>query len=161
MSKVRVNLANPAELCEISGITSTEAEAIVRFRADHGPIRRPPVNESTAPFVYVPGTDMRFEPARPRPTKPRTHRPTLLRVMGTRFRPADPDAVRQRFAVIQARAFQRVAEEQRLILERLASEREAEKELSDGIAVETSARRDDRRDARLRHGPDPPDADHD
>ena len=38
MSKIRVNLANPAELCEISGITSAEAEAIVRFRADHGPI---------------------------------------------------------------------------------------------------------------------------
>jgi DNA uptake protein ComE-like DNA-binding protein len=39
MSRIRVNLANPAELCEIPGITSTEAEAIVKFRADHGPIR--------------------------------------------------------------------------------------------------------------------------
>ncbi len=39
MSKVRVNLANPAELCEISGITSSQAEAIVKFRADHGPIK--------------------------------------------------------------------------------------------------------------------------
>ena len=38
MSKIRVNLANPAELCEISGITSTEADAIIKFRADHGPI---------------------------------------------------------------------------------------------------------------------------
>jgi len=39
MSKIRVNLANPAELCEISGITSTQADAIVKFRADHGPIK--------------------------------------------------------------------------------------------------------------------------
>ena len=39
MSKIRVNLANPAELCEISGITSAAADAIVRFRADHGPIK--------------------------------------------------------------------------------------------------------------------------
>jgi len=39
MSKIRVNLANPAELCEISGLTSAEADAIVRFRAEHGPIK--------------------------------------------------------------------------------------------------------------------------
>ena len=39
MPKIRVNLANPAELCEISGITSTEADAIIKFRADHGPIK--------------------------------------------------------------------------------------------------------------------------
>jgi competence ComEA-like helix-hairpin-helix protein len=39
MSKVRVNLANPAELCEISGITSSQADAIVKFRSDHGPIK--------------------------------------------------------------------------------------------------------------------------
>jgi DNA uptake protein ComE-like DNA-binding protein len=39
MSKIRVNLANPAELCEISGITSGQAQAIVKFRADHGPIK--------------------------------------------------------------------------------------------------------------------------
>jgi DNA uptake protein ComE-like DNA-binding protein len=39
MSKIRVNLANPAELCEISGITSGQADAIVKFRADHGPIK--------------------------------------------------------------------------------------------------------------------------
>ena len=39
MSKVRVNLANPSELCEISGITSSQADAIVKFRSDHGPIK--------------------------------------------------------------------------------------------------------------------------
>jgi DNA uptake protein ComE-like DNA-binding protein len=39
MSKVRVNLANPSELCEIPGILKSQAEAIVRFRAAHGPIK--------------------------------------------------------------------------------------------------------------------------
>jgi competence ComEA-like helix-hairpin-helix protein len=39
MSKVRVNLANPSELCEIPGILKSQAEAIVRFRAEHGPIK--------------------------------------------------------------------------------------------------------------------------
>jgi len=39
MSKVRVNLANPSELCEIPGIRKSQAEAIVRFRAEHGPIK--------------------------------------------------------------------------------------------------------------------------
>jgi hypothetical protein len=47
--------------------------------------------------------------------------------MGTRFQPADPDAVRQRFAAIRARAFERVDEEQRLTLARLASDGEAER----------------------------------
>jgi competence ComEA-like helix-hairpin-helix protein len=39
MSKVRVNLANPSELCEIPGIRRTDAEAIVKFRREHGPIK--------------------------------------------------------------------------------------------------------------------------
>ena len=39
MAKVRVNLANPSELCEIPGIRASEADAIVRFRAEHGPIK--------------------------------------------------------------------------------------------------------------------------
>ena len=38
MSKIRVNLANPAELCEIPGLRQADADAIVRFRAEHGPI---------------------------------------------------------------------------------------------------------------------------
>jgi DNA uptake protein ComE-like DNA-binding protein len=33
-----VNLANPSELCEIPGIRRSQAEAIVKFRAEHGPI---------------------------------------------------------------------------------------------------------------------------
>lgn len=39
MSKVRVNLANPSELCEIPGIRQGQADAIVKFRAAHGPIK--------------------------------------------------------------------------------------------------------------------------
>jgi competence ComEA-like helix-hairpin-helix protein len=38
MSKIRVNLANPSELCEIPGIRANEADAIVKFRSEHGPI---------------------------------------------------------------------------------------------------------------------------
>lgn len=57
-----------------------------------------------------------------RPKRERQAAPASPRVMGTRFQPADPDAVRQRFAAIKARAFERVAEEQRLTLARLATE---------------------------------------
>ncbi len=38
-SKVRVNLANPQELLELPGVGAREAEAILKFRADHGPIK--------------------------------------------------------------------------------------------------------------------------
>ncbi len=38
-SKVRVNLANGAELLELPGMDPRQAEAILRFRAEHGPIR--------------------------------------------------------------------------------------------------------------------------
>ena len=38
-TKVRVNLANSFELQELPGVGAREAEAIVRFRAEHGPIR--------------------------------------------------------------------------------------------------------------------------
>ncbi len=38
-SKVRVNLANPMELLELPGIGPEQATAIVRFRAEHGPIQ--------------------------------------------------------------------------------------------------------------------------
>jgi competence protein ComEA len=39
--KVRINTANPAELLEIPGIDAAQAERIVRFRAEHGPIAGP------------------------------------------------------------------------------------------------------------------------
>jgi competence ComEA-like helix-hairpin-helix protein len=39
MTKVRVNLANPSELCEIPGIQRSQADAIVKFRSEHGPIK--------------------------------------------------------------------------------------------------------------------------
>jgi competence ComEA-like helix-hairpin-helix protein len=36
--KVRVNTANPQELLELPGLRPDEADAIVRFRVEHGPI---------------------------------------------------------------------------------------------------------------------------
>ena len=38
-TKVRVNLANRLELQELPGVGPREAEAIVKFRSEHGPIR--------------------------------------------------------------------------------------------------------------------------
>ena len=38
-AKVRVNLANPLELLELPGLSQQDAETILRFRAEHGPIR--------------------------------------------------------------------------------------------------------------------------
>jgi DNA uptake protein ComE-like DNA-binding protein len=37
-NKIRINLANPAELLELPGIGPDQARAILRFRAEHGPI---------------------------------------------------------------------------------------------------------------------------
>jgi len=39
MDMTRINLANPQELCELPGLTGTQRDAIVRHRAEHGPIR--------------------------------------------------------------------------------------------------------------------------
>jgi DNA uptake protein ComE-like DNA-binding protein len=66
MSKIRVNLTNPLELCEIPGITAAEADAIVKFRAEHGPIKN--ADQLTAIMGGHPlGTHVRerldFEPA--------------------------------------------------------------------------------------------------
>jgi DNA uptake protein ComE-like DNA-binding protein len=38
-NKVRVNLANALELRELPGVSPDQVEAIVKFRADHGPIK--------------------------------------------------------------------------------------------------------------------------
>ena len=38
-NRVRVNLANPAELLELPGIGPEQARAILEFRAKHGPIQ--------------------------------------------------------------------------------------------------------------------------
>jgi competence ComEA-like helix-hairpin-helix protein len=38
-SRVRVNLANPAELLELPGVGPEQAEAILEFRVEHGPIQ--------------------------------------------------------------------------------------------------------------------------
>jgi DNA uptake protein ComE-like DNA-binding protein len=37
-NRVRVNLANARELLELVGISESEVDTIVRFRAEHGPI---------------------------------------------------------------------------------------------------------------------------
>ena len=39
MDKTRINVANPQELLEIPGVDPTGRDAIVRHRAEHGPIR--------------------------------------------------------------------------------------------------------------------------
>ena len=38
MHKTRINLANPQELLELPGIHQAAADAIIRHRAQHGPI---------------------------------------------------------------------------------------------------------------------------
>ena len=38
-NKVRVNLANALELRQLPGLSPEQVEAIVKFRAEHGPIR--------------------------------------------------------------------------------------------------------------------------
>lgn len=36
--RIRVNIANPQELLEVPGLRPDEADAIVRYRVEHGPI---------------------------------------------------------------------------------------------------------------------------
>jgi hypothetical protein len=38
-NKVRVNLANQFELLELPGLSPKDVDAILRFRAEHGPIK--------------------------------------------------------------------------------------------------------------------------
>lgn len=38
-NKVRVNLANALELRQLPGVSPEQVEAIVKFRAEHGPIK--------------------------------------------------------------------------------------------------------------------------
>ena len=38
-TKVRVNLANEQELLELPGLGPAQADAIVRIRSEHGPVR--------------------------------------------------------------------------------------------------------------------------
>ena len=40
-NKVRINLANPMELQELPGVGPEEANAIIKFRTEHGPIGAP------------------------------------------------------------------------------------------------------------------------
>jgi hypothetical protein len=87
--------------------------------------------------------------------------------MGTRFRPADPAAVRERFAAIRARALERVAEEERLTMARLASERLIQRGVPDAPDrsfnrhLSPRPRADDGSDGDLGHGAQPVDAGND
>lgn len=38
-NRVRVNLANAVELAELPGVDAAQVAAIVKYRAEHGPIR--------------------------------------------------------------------------------------------------------------------------
>lgn len=38
-TKIRINLAHPLELLELPGLGPQQAEAIVKFRIEHGPIK--------------------------------------------------------------------------------------------------------------------------
>jgi DNA uptake protein ComE-like DNA-binding protein len=38
-TKIRINLANSLELLELPGLGAHHVDAIVRFRAEHGPIK--------------------------------------------------------------------------------------------------------------------------
>ena len=65
-NRVRVNLANPAELLELPGIGPEQAHAIVSFRAEHGPIQD--ANQLAAILRMWPVADailerVEFEPA--------------------------------------------------------------------------------------------------
>jgi hypothetical protein len=62
-TKVRVNLANPLELLELPGVSQQDADTILRFRAEHGPIRD--AGRSRRFSVGLPGPSERadFSPA--------------------------------------------------------------------------------------------------
>jgi len=41
MEKIKINLDNPLALQALPGLDRTQVEAILRFRAEHGPIQDP------------------------------------------------------------------------------------------------------------------------
>jgi DNA uptake protein ComE-like DNA-binding protein len=70
-NKIRINTANPQELLEIQGLDQTQADAIVRFRSEHGPIRdaaqlssilgNRPVESLSPQLDFSPATDTAAE----------------------------------------------------------------------------------------------------
>lgn len=60
-TKVRINLANSLELLELPGLGPPQAEAIVKFRAEHGPIKD--ARELAAILSAWPMSDARWEQA--------------------------------------------------------------------------------------------------
>jgi competence ComEA-like helix-hairpin-helix protein len=65
MAKIRVNLANHQELLEIPGMGQADADAIVRFRSEHGPIKDATQLASVvgAAKVSAAGDRIDFDPA--------------------------------------------------------------------------------------------------
>lgn len=60
-TRVRINLANPQELLELPGVGPQQAEAIVKHRSEHGPIKDA---DQLATILGAPATvDTRWEQA--------------------------------------------------------------------------------------------------
>ncbi len=71
-TKVRVNLANPLELLELPGVGPREAEAILKFRAEHGPITG---STGTARRGRYDARGPRFR-SEPKPPRPKLRAPS-------------------------------------------------------------------------------------
>lgn len=68
MDKTRINLANPQELAALPGLPLGGRDAIVRHRAEHGPIRdAEELARVLAPLTITPAllAHVDFEPAEP------------------------------------------------------------------------------------------------
>lgn len=66
MDKTRINLANPQELLELPGIHQAAGDAIIRHRAEHGPISgATELTQILGPQVVTPAllAHIDFEPA--------------------------------------------------------------------------------------------------
>lgn len=70
-SKIHVNTANPQELLEVAGLDKRQADAIVAFRSEHGPIKNAAqladilgdgsAESDLAAFDFSPGMDTAAE----------------------------------------------------------------------------------------------------
>ena len=63
--RVRVNLDSPADLREQLGLTASEVETIIRFRAEHGPIEDGRHLQSLLGGRPLPETELDFTPSMP------------------------------------------------------------------------------------------------
>jgi competence protein ComEA len=65
MHRTRINLANPQELLELPGISQAAADAIIRHRAEHGPVSdAAELTQILGPGIVTPAllADVDFEP---------------------------------------------------------------------------------------------------